>query len=509
MPPAKSKATRVVEHADIMQLYKDYLVLAEKVHQRFLDETPLTKATVSIGEQIEKLLLDTRPSDLAQARTPVSPEEKQRLRAALATIDGAYQHLAQLDYASAPAALLERERERTKALVNEAFSRSHLFTLTKWVLVVSLALVGAGSLSYAGFNLAVSDRMQSAQQRLSETTTAFDATVTKIQSQQKELEDKQTSAVDDLKSVIQAKSQDIQNTLDAVTKDVASQADLHKKSMDDQLAGFDTAVGTATKAAEDKVMKFGDEQMLVVGQAAQKGIAEMTGKADDLTKNFAGDLGDEVDRQKNEIDKATTANIAALSTLTQQKLTQLTAQTDDQSKKIAAASADNIASLGTAAQQKSAELDQQFKQAVSDISAPVTQVENYADQFEKGVQARIDIWNDKMTTTEGQSKTLAANIADLQRKLDDVSGRLDALQKNSGAALQVADRLSAATNSGQLSLIGAALEKSVIFLLLGAVLIVLALGAAIVGLARASSAGNMARRALIAHPADWHGLPAE
>jgi hypothetical protein len=39
MPPAKSKATRVVEHADIMQLYKDYLVLAEKVHQRFLDET--------------------------------------------------------------------------------------------------------------------------------------------------------------------------------------------------------------------------------------------------------------------------------------------------------------------------------------------------------------------------------------------------------------------------------------------------------------------------------------
>ena len=82
-----------------------------------------------------------------------------------------------------------QDQREIEQLVDQSFHGSRLFNVTKWVLAISLALVGIGSLGFAGINILAQDRLQEAQKRLSATNDEVIKLTQRLQSQQSDPRD--------------------------------------------------------------------------------------------------------------------------------------------------------------------------------------------------------------------------------------------------------------------------------------------------------------------------------
>jgi hypothetical protein len=174
-------------------VYRDYLVLAEIVRQRFPADSPFAKALNSLGERIEAMTTTDGSSVDTDSTPHIDEAQHQVLRKALNEIGEAAKQLIITESAPGSEPLRESERQRIVRMVNDAFYTSNLFTAAKWILAVSLALLGLGSLGYAGFNIYASEKVQAAQQTLSETTNRVNGAITEIDRYQNQLSQRKTN----------------------------------------------------------------------------------------------------------------------------------------------------------------------------------------------------------------------------------------------------------------------------------------------------------------------------
>lgn len=432
---------------DAADLRRDFLLLADIIRERFPSHSPLSDAIGSLNERIGKTVVEDVPTEGGPATADL--KERNSLRRELNAIGAAAKQLIDI----APESLLEvlkrnfdGEQQEVVRMVNDAFFRSTLFSSAKYILAVSLLLLGIGSLGYAGMNFYVWDKMQVAQQRLSAATQGFNDTIKQIDLDRAQLKSAQETARKEVDDAVQIQSGKIQ-------QDFAVEIMNAKNWLTAQLGNVTTFIGSrkddlnrdvesAIQEMRAKAMSFGKDQMSIIATAAKNGTGEIEAKSADVVEA----LGREADRKISDIDASSANNIAVLDKTLNARLTDINGE-------------------ATRAQTR--------------IDAIVSRVDAHATQFDSDMDGRLTAWDKRMTTEQGKLDGLVKSMDGLQRDLSDSTRQMAALQQSSKSALEIAGKLSSGTMSNQLALIGAVLERSSLLIVISLVLAVASLATSI------------------------------
>jgi hypothetical protein len=163
---------------------------------------------------------------------------------------------------------LEHNRREALHLVDSAFHTSALFNAAKWVLLIALALIGAGSLGIAGFNLVISDRIQKVNQELAN-----------IEGKRNELKEAQAKALKEVTNAINNQMAETQQAFQAqlnnLKRELSSKLEESDRWVAEQKERFEKSVGAVTNAAKVAVTKSGDDGAAEITTTARAKIAEL------------------------------------------------------------------------------------------------------------------------------------------------------------------------------------------------------------------------------------------
>ncbi|HUI95521.1 MAG TPA: hypothetical protein VLX44_07195 [Xanthobacteraceae bacterium] len=376
----------------------------------------------------------------------------------------------------------ESEQNDIAQLVNQTFYKSELFNVAKWVLAIALALVGLGSLGFAGFNIYAQDRLQEAQRRLAETTAAIDKLTTDARKKQDELQKQQDETIKNVQQLIAKYASEATKTFDAELA----------KMLAEQKAKADASMAAATKSVEDgateslKTIKAASEsgQRSVIQELGElsASIRSAQGDANQRVSKFNSDvdtqfakLGTALDAElvahKNTLQQAETAGTkqieddvkARLDLLAKKAELEISGLEVDSSQKktqMDSATADILRSLAATSRSKLADIDAKATDATDQMSKISADVDAYAQRFELGLTQHVKQWDDKITAGQQHLEELDKQSGQAQARINDLSGKLTALEASAGPALVIAERLRNGTGGGDLENIGAILQRS-------------------------------------------------
>ncbi len=415
-----------------------------------------------------------------------------------------------------------QDQREIEQLVDQSFHGSRLFNVTKWVLAISLALVGIGSLGFAGINILAQDRLQEAQKRLSATNDEVIKLTQRLQSQQSDLETKQTETIKNIEKLILGYSAQAKLTLDGRLAEI--DADLTKR-MNAAITKIDAFADAAVKrisAAEGIATKR-------VGTSAETGVSAIAKRSaeheasvraaindlEEQRKKLAGSIGTTAGEARKRLDEATAAQLSRIDVETKAKIQLIDEAMRARVQTIGQRAEGEISSLATSREQYRTRLELTFEKVVAGlndtlrgrltdlgnssgdaarrISAITSEVASHEQRFVSGMTQRLRGWDQRVTAEEARFEELTKSATTLQANLKGLTNSLTALQSSSGPALEVAARLSEGTATGTLQQIGTILERS-------AILVGLAFATGVLGLLLSIVALILMRRSRTAKP---------
>jgi hypothetical protein len=402
-----------------LNLKANYILMGEAIQPAFPPPSPLWAEYEALGKRL--------PSDAPVVRG------SQVLSDFKVLAETASRYLNQFEPTLPVGGLGQQE---ITLLVDRSYFQSGLFTTTKWLLAVSLALIGAGSLGYAGLNIVIWDKVQAAQERA-------DAATKNLNDIRDKAEKLQSDALKQINDLVSAKSSEINAAFASALKDASSKLDQDEK--------------VAAGKMEAAVLKSTGDLNATVASQSQVVAAAAT-KA---TQDIARDLQDKLQL----IDQAAQSGTTSLSNRTEQKKTSLDQALQKSIDELEAALKDKLLALN----QKSIETGKRLDAIASDGETAET-------QFASQLKQRLASWDQGIGPELARVDTLAKSVTDMKSSADALDRQLAALQKSSAAALDVATKLSAGTATGDLQWIGAVLENSAALIVLSLVLSILSLG---------------------------------
>jgi hypothetical protein len=441
-------------------LLRNHAILGEVIHSAFPAGSALAAAYEALGKRMVDARAGAGDSDAEQPRMIV---EVQELAKAASTL------LQEFGPSYAEAASNNNERE-VEHLVNQVFYKSQPYNFAKWILIISLVIVGAGSASFAGFTLSIWDRINEAQQKLQEMDKTYNNATTKFANEVNDLTTKQNAALEGMQKALQKAVAEKNEQYDAMLK-----AEL-KKTTD----AFDidtTAAGTVIDQQKTKIISdvtgtdgFFDEQKKSVGTAA----VAASGSIDKQTKDFATGLDLALEQAKAKIDPAIAEQMTVIGKAAEngsQKInTEVQSSVDQAKAQLDAVSDRDTTTLHDALNAKLTALDGKSNEAAKSIDVVVAAVAAQETDFANGMKSRLSNWDQQTAAAMNRVDAVEKSVTAIKSGTNELDARLAALQKSATAALDVASELSAGTATGDLQHIGAILEIRAGLILLSLVL---------------------------------------
>jgi hypothetical protein len=499
-------------------LVRNHAILGEVLSAAFPPGSGLSAAHQAIGKRFGDIKSDDDERPSAEMRR-MAAELQELAKAADKLLDevGPF-------YSETARTRSEREVEQ---LVNQAYHQSRLFTVTKWILAISLSLLGIGSLGYVGVNLIIMDRIQTAQDKAASAIKDLSSLAADINIKRDEITKSADSAlsqvdkaVSDIQKQIDTDSGEITKkfnaALEKTTGELSAASETATKAIAKQQGDFQTlfdtqttqttqklsaaiekttgelttASGTATRAITKQQSDF---QTLIDTESTET-KQKLSTALDKANVDLAATLktaSEAIDRQqKNSVAELQTAakeSAGKFDSKVDGQLNVVNAAANNGSQRIVEGANAALSSLSTQLEQKKAELDlalqrnvNKLDQALTDrlpdinqkaieaakkLDAIVSDSEVAESRFTSGLKVRLTSWDQKITDETTRVDALAKSMADVKSNIDGLDQKLTALQKSSTAALEVAQRLSAGTRTDDLRWIGTVLEKSACFLL--------------------------------------------
>jgi chromosome segregation ATPase len=156
------------------------------------------------------------------------------------------------------------------------------------------------------------------------------------------------------------------------------------------------------------------------------------------------------------------------------------------SQEINMASATAMSKLNDTLISKIDELKSATTSANTRIETIVKQVKLDGDQFDTDMSSRISAYDNDISKNDLRIGEIAKSVTKLQTDMENTGKELNVLQNNARLALDVANRLSSGTVSGQLPMIGSVLEKAFIISIAAIVIAIIAILTTVVAFRRLS-----------------------
>jgi hypothetical protein len=380
-----------------------------------------------------------------------------------------------------PPALAESDQQEIVQLVDRSYGQSLLFTATKWVLAISLALLGIGSLGYAGLNVFVWEKVQAAQERAADATKRLneiaDASKKEVSEMAEAAKRAQSNALKEINGGAASATKQINDMVDAakaaqgkalqqINDLIGTQSSEIRLKFQEALTQASTQLETKVNTASATANRAAEESKAQLIAAAQKGI---------------GDLGAVIASQSQVLAAATTkatqeitgdaqSKLRSIEQATESYITSLSNRTEKGKNDIDQALQRDVAALEAAFNQKLPALDQKSSEVAKKLDAIAAEGQLAEDQFANQLTQRLRSWDSQIGQEIDRVNVLEKSITNLKTGTDRLDQRLAGLLTNSSAALKVADRLTAGTRSGDLEKIGSILEKSATYIIVTFVL---------------------------------------
>jgi len=399
-------------------LWTNYVLLGEVIRTDFPPPSPLWVEYEALGKQIKK--------GQTSEKTAKSINDFNNLVGAVSKYLNEF--APQL-----PTSVSDRNQEEIAQLVDRAFHQSRLFTATKWILAVSLSLLGLGSLGYVGVNVLVIERIQAAQDKAAAATKELTALAADINNKRTEIEQSAKKALSDVQNVINTETGVVKKVFDTAIKQTEVDLAANMKKASDEIEQQQEAAALLLKSQiKDSAGKF--------DTAVANQVGVVTKSANDGSQRIA----DEVQAGLRPIDKAAEDGRAKVA----DRADQAAKQTMD--------------ALDAALNQKLPALDQKSHDTEKRLEAIASKSEAAEKQFESDLEKHIASWNHQIDDAIKRNDEISQAVDSLEQKTKDLGTKLQAFQNSSVAALEVAEQLRTGTKTGELPLIGRVLEKSAV-----------------------------------------------
>jgi len=379
--------------------------------------------------------------EVLRKRIQKKPDEK-TLTDLKTLADAAAEYLSAFGPRSPPT-LGEHDQSEVVQLVDQAYHQSRLFSVTKWILAISLSLLGIGSLGYAGVNFLIMDRVQTAQDRAASATKQLTDLANTLNLRKDEIDKSAVKALSDVQMLLNRESGEITQKFEAAlnkvteklgteaktaTETIAAANKTASEAIDKQKNGSVAELQAATEKSKGKFDSDIAAQLNVVVAAANKGVQSVI----DETTKATTSLSNQLQKNKNDLDQALKNDVGEL----QQEL-----------------------------EKKMPDLNRKSVEVLGRLDAIVSVSEAAEAQFTNGLKQHLASWNQGIDDGTARVATLAKSLADVKSEIDGLDQKLVALERNSTAALELAEKLSSGTKTENLQWIGTVLERSAAFLL--------------------------------------------
>lgn len=392
--------------------YADFVILGEII-RRYYPETSLpSKRYESLMEKVDKKGRSKAPKSHAKNDPETQNEQSEDWTENLANLKNDIQALARLaqtllfKYPPLPdSGQLEADKRDALQLVNQAFYESEPFQWAKWVLLIALALVGAGSLGIAGFNFLIGEKMTSINKEL-----------VNLEGKREELRKTQAAALVEIQNAIAAQRAETQQAFQAQLteskRELLAKFDETNQFLSDRRAEVVRAVESSVKNANDAISK-----------TTRDGI----GQIEEKTKTELDNLSAAAGRKRTEIEKSQgdfAAKVQEVNRLLEEQKSSVQARIDEflkiANQTIAAAAKDGSRSIAGKAEDEIGALSRLGDRKKADLESAERDVAGRIDEFKqlildqrKRAEERVNVAiEDAKRSVEATSTKAVRDITD-------------------------------------------------------------------------------------------------
>jgi hypothetical protein len=179
----------------------DIIVLGAIIHQLFSEKSP-------IAFEFSRLKSSSAPNaEAAGQGTDLTDRDRefQRLVKSAFRLIGPAKTPDQNDP--------KKFEERVAELVDRGFYKSELFKFAKWVLIIALVFIGAGTASLGGFTLTLRSQADDARKKLDEVTTQSTEIIKQIKEKEKALKEAQAETIKNIQNEVVTKAREYDGQL--------------------------------------------------------------------------------------------------------------------------------------------------------------------------------------------------------------------------------------------------------------------------------------------------------
>lgn len=393
--------------------------------------------------------------------------------------------------------------ERVAELVDRCFYKSELFKFAKWVLIIALVFIGAGTASLGGFTLTLRSQAENAQKDLEKVKTQSNAIIKQIEENEQALQVKQNDAMKNIQKAIEDKARQYNDQLlafiEQAKKALGEKVKTAETAVEEQKGKMTTSVAagitfveaeknkfllglsdvnTAIEAHKNNVREYveGEKRNLATTlTAASADIARQQGRfAADLAlllEQTTGKVEPEVAQRLSviaqaaangagKIDEDVKGKLAAIETRIDAEIARIQQTVERKKSDLDTVSAEKVQSLDAALNEKLKLLNQQSIAADKAIDTVVGSLTARETSFVSAMNSRLSAWDQRVVLEVKRIDGLAKTSDDLQAKIKDVAEQFGALLPSLKPALDVINELKSGTVTGKLPWIGTVLENS-------------------------------------------------
>ena len=417
-------------------------------------------------------------------------------------------------------------------MVDRSFYESQLFRFAKWILIVGLVLVGAGTLSYTGFSVTFMSQANEAKQKLQDITDKYDGIKREIDQKGKDLAKLQEQTIEDVKNAIKDNAakwdsqfsafiEDLKKKSDATARAAESFVEDQKNNVIKSVAGNDAFIEdqkkklVASVAAANTVID--GHKSTVSGYVAVandhleaekrnfgSSLNASYASLEEQKKKFAAQLAELLKQANDQVDPALKGGLGVVAKAAEngaQKIEEESkrrlealgkkaeAETDGiheaaerKKAELGFASDKNIRAVDAALNGKLSELNQRSLDAGLALDTVAGTLKARESGFVSAMNSRLDEWDKRIALEFKRVEDLARTSGELDAKTKEIDTQLSSLLPNFKPALQVAEELKSGTSSGELPFIGKVLEKSALLFMIGMTAAVLSLVLLLIGI---------------------------